>query len=201
MIVRLLPLVGLLLELLVGWSQWFGDRATVMCVFMMLWMVVWWIFEVLPLGVTALIPMVYLPLLRIVPIKEVTPHYANPVIYLFLGGFIIARALEKTRLDERIALAVLARVRSTDVGIVSGFVITTGFLSMWISNTATTVMMVPIALSVYQFLKQNLAENARKSLPAFSVVLFLAIAYSANNWWSRHTDRHAPQRGFPRVSQ
>lgn len=150
-----------------------------------LWMVLWWIFEILPLGITALIPLVIFPLTGVLSVKKVAPFYSNSVIYLFLGGFIIARSLEKTRLSERIALYILKWTGHSDMGILLGFTLATSFLSMWISNTATTVMMVPIALSVLNFL-QNSIENSREglkpneSMKSFSVALFLCIAYSAN---------------------
>jgi len=144
-----------------------------------LWMVTWWVFEILPLGITALIPLVVFPLAGILPVKKVAPFYSNSVIYLFLGGFIIASALEKTRLSERMALTILKYTGRSDMGILLGFTIATSFLSMWISNTATTVMMVPIALSVLNFLKQTSKEH-EASLQTFSVALFLCLAYSAN---------------------
>lgn len=180
MLIRVAPFAILLCELLFDISAHVGDRSIVLCAFMTVWMVTWWIGEVLPLGVTALIPLIFLPMFGLQKVSEVSPHYANPVIYLFLGGFVIARALEKTQLDERIALNILAAIRKTDTGIITGFVITTAFLSMWISNTATTVMMVPIALSVMQFLKTHLGEEARATLPAMTTALLLAIAYAAN---------------------
>lgn len=177
-IVFFLPIVLLLMTAVIGIPQ--EDRDAYLCLLLMGWMVVWWVFEVLPLGITALIPLCFLPLLQVMPIKQVSPFYANPVIYLFLGGFMIARALEKTKLDERIALKILLVTGRSDIGIITGFIIATAFLSMWISNTATTVMMVPIALSVVQFLKQNLPEDSRRTLQLMTVVLFLSIAYSAN---------------------
>jgi sodium-dependent dicarboxylate transporter 2/3/5 len=156
------------------------EAAIFYTLFLGFWMITWWVFEIMPLGITALIPLFFLPFSGIVPLDQVTRSYSNPVIFLFLGGFIIARAMEKTRLDERIALSILARTGTSDRGIVLGFVIATAFLSMWISNTATTVMMVPIALSVVQFLKENLQEKAQDSLTRMRVVLFLSIAYAAN---------------------
>ena len=176
----LLPIVLLLIYIVIDATQIIAGRNIHLCLLLMVWMVSWWILEVLPLGVTALIPLFYLPLMQIMPIKQVSPFYANPVIYLFLGGFIIARALEKTKLDERIALKILSVTGRSDLGIIIGFIISTAFLSMWISNTATTVMMVPIALSVIHFLKQNLSLDARQTLDSMTVVLFLSIAYSAN---------------------
>lgn len=147
---------------------------------MMIWMVSWWVFEVVPLGITACLPLIFLPFTGILPLKAVTSSYANPIIYLFLGGFMIARALEKTKLNERIALLLLNTTGKSDKGIVIGFVVATAFLSMWISNTATTVMMVPIALSVMNFLEKNIATEHRASLKPMSTTLFLGVAYSAN---------------------
>ncbi|MGY6274859.1 SLC13 family permease [Methylomonas sp. MgM2] len=179
-IVIFFPIILLLIGLVIDSTQSVVDRNMFFCLLMAGWMVSWWIFEVLPLGITALIPLCYLPLLQIMPIKQVSPFYANPVIYLFLGGFMIARALEKTKLDERIALNILSVTGRSDSGIIIGFIIATAFLSMWISNTATTVMMVPIALSVIHFLKQNLPTDTSHTLDSMTVVLFLAIAYAAN---------------------
>lgn len=179
-IISALPFVVLLIDLMFQISSQIGDRKTVLCLFLALWMVSWWVFDVLPLGITALLPMVFLPILQVIPLNEVTANYANPVIFLFLGGFIIARALEKTHLDERMALIILKQTGKNDTGIVIGFIFSTAFLSMWISNTATTVMMVPIALSVTEFLRQNLSPGYKKDLPMLQTVLFLSIAYSAN---------------------
>lgn len=152
----------------------------ILSLFLMIWMVSWWVFEVLPLGITALIPMVFGPLLNLGSLKELAINYSNPVIYLFLGGFMIARALEKTGLNERIALTILKTTGKSDKGIVFGFIIATAFLSMWISNTATTVMMIPIAVSVVEFLRGNLARDSIEGLKAMEISLFLSIAYAAN---------------------
>ena len=179
-VVAVLPFVILLLELCFGLLSVLGDPKAALTLFMLAWMVAWWIFEILPLGVTALIPMVYLPLMGLSGVKSVAPMYSTSIIYLFLGGFIIARALEKTALNERIALCILNVTGKSDRGIVLGFVIATAFLSMWISNTATTVMMVPIALSVIGFLDKNLPDAQTGGLKKMALVLFLSIAYSAN---------------------
>lgn len=181
LLVKVLPFFILFMEVAFGLlSGMSSDPRVPLTAFMMLWMVSWWIFEIMPLGITALIPMVFLPFLGLNTLKEVTPNYAHTVIYLFLGGFIVARALEKTHLSERIALEILKVTGKSDRGIVMGFGLATAFLSMWISNTATTVMMVPIAYSVLTFLKDHLDENQRTSIPEMSVVLYLTIAYSAN---------------------
>ena len=179
-IVAVLPFIVLLAEVLFGLLSGLGDPKAVLTLFMLAWMVSWWIFEILPLGVTALIPMVYLPLMGINGVKAVAPMYSTSIIYLFLGCFIIARALEKTALNERIALRILNVTGKSDRGIVLGFIIATAFLSMWISNTATTVMMVPIALSVIGFLERNLPDAQGSGLKSMALVLFLSIAYSAN---------------------
>jgi len=175
-----LPFLAILLDVSFNLASQLGDSPTIICLFLAAWMVSWWILDVLPLGITALIPLFYLPMSQISSINEVSVSYASPVIFLFLGGFVIARALEKTGLDERIALSILFITGRSDKGIVTGFVIGTAGLSMWISNTATAVMMVPIAFSVTQFLRDNLEGTSLKTLPAMQVVLFLSIAYAAN---------------------
>jgi sodium-dependent dicarboxylate transporter 2/3/5 len=174
------PILYLILDLFFGFTAQSPNPKATLTILMGAWMVLWWVFEILPLGVTALIPLFFLPFLGILPLKEVTPAYSNPVIFLFLGGFIIARALEKTRLDERLALTILLRSGHSDRGIILGFIVGTTFLSMWISNTATTVMMVPIAMAVTDFLKNQLEEDQKPAITPFSTCLFLAIAYSAN---------------------
>ena len=180
-LVRLLPFVLFILEAAFGlFSGAAGDQKTALVLLMMFWMVLWWIFEVMPLGITALIPLVFLPWMRITDLDKVTPHYSHSVIYLFLGGFILARGLEKTRLSERISLQILKVVGKSDAGIVLGFTIATAFLSMWISNTATAVMMLPIAMSVIHFLRENLPPDQEKNISALGLVLFLTIAYAAN---------------------
>ncbi|MEM7647125.1 MAG: SLC13 family permease [Pseudomonadota bacterium] len=150
------------------------------CLALMVLMVTLWILEVIPLGITALLPIVVLPIAGVLPLKEVTQQYGNPMIFLFLGGFVIARALEKTQLNERLALSILRRTGHSASGVLIGFILGTAFLSMWISNTATTLMMVPIALSVLSFFSSHLKSQSKKDLDLFSVSLFLCIAYSAN---------------------
>lgn len=180
-LIKVLPFVLLFLELTFGLFSGGGEHRNIaLTVLMMFWMVLWWIFEVMPLGITALIPIVFLTFLRVMPLDKIMPHYSHSVIYLFLGGFILARALEKTRLSERIALEILRFTGKSDVGIVLGFTLATAFLSMWISNTATAVMMLPIALSVVGFLEENLPEHDKEDLKGLGLTLFLTIAYSAN---------------------
>ncbi len=145
-----------------------------------IWMLTWWISEAAQLPVTALLPIILLPLLGISKnIEEATSSYANPVIFLFMGGFMIALALEKWNLHRRIALSIVQRIGTNADGILLGFMLATAFLSMWISNTATAVMMLPIASSMIKILKDSLPEEDPK-MANFSLVMMLGIAYSAN---------------------
>lgn len=141
-------------------------------------MVVWWITEALPMPVVALVPMVLLPLLGIETLSEVTKSYSNPVVFLFMGGFMIGLAIEKWNLHKRIALHIVRRTGTSGNRIILGFIIATGFLSMWLSNTATTMMMFPIALSVIAVMKEQ--ESGSTGIANFSLVLMLVIAYASN---------------------
>ncbi len=173
-----LPILGIILEILFKTiSHAYGDTGLV--IFMSTWMVSWWIFAIAPLGATSLIPLFFLPSFNILPIKTVTPFYSDSMIFLFLGGFILARGLEKTELSERFALNVLKFTGRSDTGIVVGFTIATSLLSMWISNTATAIMMIPIAASVLKFLDKN-TEHNEMDIKNISTVIYLSIAYSAN---------------------
>lgn len=111
-------------------------------------MAFWWISEAIPLAATSLLPIVLIPLLTERSIAETTTAYANPIVFLFLGGFLLAIAMEKWNLHRRIALHTLAMVGVSPYRIVLGMMLATGFLSMWVSNTATTLMMLPIGFSV-----------------------------------------------------
>jgi solute carrier family 13 (sodium-dependent dicarboxylate transporter), member 2/3/5 len=146
------------------------------------WMVSWWVTEAVHVSATALIPMVFLPLLGIITIREATAAYGNPVIFLFMGGFMIALGLEKHNLHQRIALNLIRVTGTSGNGIIAGFVLATGLISMWISNTATAIMMLPIAVSVTQLVSNELGSPAlpEKNYRNFSVGLMLCIAYSAS---------------------
>ncbi len=142
-------------------------------------MAIWWISEALPIAATALIPIVLFPFLQVGTIGEATAPYANPLIFLFMGGFIIALAMQRWNLHKRIALNIVSIVGVKPSSIIIGFIIASAFLSMWVSNTATALMMLPIAISVLQF-----AESRRDNGPApvtnFEIVLVLTIAYACN---------------------
>lgn len=142
------------------------------------WMVVWWVSEAIPIPATAMLPIILFPLLGIFSPGEATAPYASPIIFLFLGGFLIALALERHKLHERIALNLIKLTGTRPGGIIAGFMASTAVLSMWISNTATALMMLPIAISVIQlFYSDGKMDKAEK---AFSLCLMLSIAYSAN---------------------
>ena len=142
-------------------------------------MAVWWVTEALPLSATALLPICLFPFLGVTSIEAATSPYAHPVLFLLLGGFIIALAMERWNLHRRIALRILSLVGTRPAYLIGGFMATTAGLSMWISNTATTAMMLPITLSVIATLREEATENAPLD-DAFIVALLLGIAYSAN---------------------
>lgn len=141
-------------------------------------MVIWWVTEALPMPVVALVPLVLLPLLNVSSIEEASKSYSNPVIFLFMGGFMIGLAIEKWNLHKRIALQIVRFTGTSGDRIILGFIISTGFISMWLSNTATTMMMFPIALSVIAVMKEH--EKPGKGMINFSLVLMLVIAYASN---------------------
>lgn len=143
------------------------------------WMIVWWISEAVSISVTALLPLALFPLLGIMDIKSVSSNYANPIVYLFFGGFVIALALEKVQLHKRIALSILKITGTKANGIILGFMIATALMSMWISNTASTVVMLPIAVSVISLL-MNDADGFTKRDQNFALAIMLGIAFSAN---------------------
>jgi sodium-dependent dicarboxylate transporter 2/3/5 len=141
-------------------------------------MITWWVAEALPMPVVALLPLIFFPLLKIESLEEAAAPYANPVIFLFLGGFMLGLAIEKWNLHKRIALNIVRITGTSGDRIVLGFILATGLLSMWLSNTATTMMMFPIALSVIHVMKEN--NNGRGNIANFSLTIMLAIAYASN---------------------
>ncbi|GAA4749807.1 SLC13 family permease [Modestobacter marinus] len=120
---------------------------------------VWWMTEALPLPATALVPIVAFPLLGVLSVEEATAPYANPNIFLFMGGFMIALAMQKWELHRRIALLTVRAVGTKPPRLIAGFMIATAFLSMWVSNTATTVLMLPIGLSVLMLVLDRVAAG------------------------------------------
>ena len=139
-------------------------------------MAIWWVSEVVPIPVTSLTPMVLVPLLGIASVKQVTAPFAHPLIYLFFGGFMLGMAMERWNLHKRIALKIMLTTGVKPDRQIAGFMIATAFLSMWVSNTATSVMMLPIGLSVASMM----SRDNQQSSDNFSKALLLAIAYSAS---------------------
>lgn len=141
------------------------------------WMAVWWMTEAVPVAVTALLPVILFPVFGVMNGKEVSSEYFNSIIFLFVGGFLVALAMEKHNLHKRIALKILSMTGSGYGKILFGFMFSTAFLSMWMSNTATAMMMVPVAMSlIYKFTEYLSPEDAKK----VSVGLLLSIAYGAS---------------------
>lgn len=151
-------------------------------------MISWWVSEAVHIGVTGLVPLVAFPLLGVSSSRDVSAHFANHLIFLFVGGFIIAHAMEAWNLHRRIALNAIARFGSRPQPIVLGFMLTSAVLSMWISNTATTMMLLPMAMAVVNQLAQSAevrgvssgAEGSRFARDVFGCVLLLGIAYAAS---------------------
>lgn len=146
------------------------------------WMVSWWVTEAVPFPVTALLPLILFPLLGVMPISESTAPYANPIIFLFMGGFFIALALEKHKLHERIALNLILVTGTSGNGIILGFMMATALISMWISNTATAMMMLPIALSVIKLVIPNteiVKDGTLSGERNFALGLMLTVGYAA----------------------
>lgn len=146
-------------------------------------MAVWWIGEALPVAATGLVPLVLFPLLQVLPIKAAAAHYANPIIFLLFGGFVIAIAMEKWNLHRRIALNILSITGTRPDALIAGFMVTTAAISMWVSNTATTIMMLPIGISVIALVNSRSgarAQQAEHGDGRFATVLVIAIAYAAS---------------------
>lgn len=165
-------------------ARWVATIATLMAV--------WWMTEAIPLAATSLIPIVLIPMLTERTVSEATAPYASSIVFLFLGGFLIAIAMEKWNLHRRIALLTLRRVGVEPKRIVLGLMVATGFLSMWVSNTATTLMMLPIGMSVLTLVAERTGSGVipehkpghmdfikDENIRRFGVCLVLAIAWSA----------------------
>lgn len=147
-----------------------------------IWIAVWWVTEAIPIPATSLLPLVLFPLAADLDIGGVALNYSKPIIFIFLGGFLIALAMEKWDLHRRIALNVISVTGTNMRQILLGFIVATGLLSMWISNTATTVMMLPIALSIISQYNYFIEESKIEIQGAenFGKALVLGIAYSAS---------------------
>jgi len=146
-----------------------------------LWIATWWITEALPIPVTSLMPIILLPLTNGLSIKSATAAYGDKMLFLFVGAFIIALAMEKWNLHKRIALKIILTVGTNTRMIILGFMIATAFLSLWISNTATTMMMMPLGIAIISQFSAFLTSNSSSSSGEnFGKALMLGIAYSAS---------------------
>ncbi|WP_404454376.1 DASS family sodium-coupled anion symporter [Virgibacillus necropolis] len=149
-----------------------------------IWIAVWWMTEAIPIPATSLLPIILFPLTGGLDVEATTSSYGDDTIFLFMGGFMIALAMEKWNLHKRIALTIIEIIGTNTERIILGFMVATGFLSMWISNTATAMMMVPIGLAIiYQVseaLKDDDSIDTSKENFGFGKALMLGIAYSAS---------------------
>lgn len=143
------------------------------------WMIVWWITEAVSISVTSLLPLILFPLSGVMEVNDVGANYGSSIVFLFFGGFVLALGLEKVNLHRRIALTIIKKTGTTPNKVILGFMIATASMSMWISNTASTVVMLPIALSVIHLLT-NENKNPNKNQKNFALSVMLGIAFSAN---------------------
>lgn len=143
-----------------------------------LWMAIWWACEAVPVPVTALLPIALFPLFGVAGIAEVTAPYAGNMIFLFLGGFLVALAMQRSNLHRRIALAVIVATGRSGAGLIGGFMVAGALISMWVTNTATAMMLLPIAASIVSVVQQNQPDTieVRERFPR---ALLLGVAYSA----------------------
>jgi sodium-dependent dicarboxylate transporter 2/3/5 len=168
-------IVFLLFNLLVDFGEQFYSAKIVAATALL--MSIYWITEVIPLSVTSLIPLIIFPITGVVSSKDISQSYINSTIFLFMGGFIIAIAMEKWNLHKRIAMVIISKIGGSPSMLILGFMISASFISMWISNTATAVMLLPIGISIIVKLEE---EFDKEKLTNFSKALMLAIAYSCS---------------------
>lgn len=187
------PVAAILVWLALGGSEGLPADARIVAAVATL-MAIWWMTEAIPLAATSLLPIVLIPALTAIGVGEATAPYASSIVFLFLGGFLIAIAMEKWQLHRRIALLTLKRVGAEPRRIVLGMMLATGFLSMWVSNTATTLMMLPIGLSLVALLVEKssphdcapiechseIAALPDENIRRFGICLMLAIAWAAS---------------------
>ncbi|NVK83231.1 MAG: DASS family sodium-coupled anion symporter [Cytophagia bacterium] len=171
------PLVFMLLET-IGGPESMPENAFHLLA-MTIWIAIWWVTEAIPIAVTALLPIVLFPVFNVMDLASTTAAFGHKYVFLYVGGFVIAIAIEKWNLHKRIALTIINAIGTNMVNIILGFMLATAFLSMWISNTATSVMMLPIGMAIVSQLNDSALVEKRIS-DMFGKALMLAIAYSAS---------------------
>lgn len=144
-----------------------------------LWMAVWWLTEAIPLEATALLPLLLFPALNIAPLKAAAAPYADPTIFFFMGGMMLGAAMERWGLPQRFALHVLLRAGVRPAMLILGAMAATAFISMWVNNTSTCVMMLPIGMSVVKLVERDAAPAHRRGLDNFAAGMVLGIAWAA----------------------
>ncbi len=168
----------LVIMLLAGAPDGLPDKAWVTASIGIL-MAVWWATEAVPIAVTALLPVVLFPMFGIASIQDTTAPYANKVIFLFLGGFIVAFAMQRWDLHRRIALTVLQHAGGNGRSLVGGFMLASAMISMWVMNTSTTMMLLPIAVSIISVIHRTVGSLDEKAKEDFQFSLLLGVAYGA----------------------
>lgn len=143
-------------------------------------MAVWWVSEAIPVEATSILPMALFPLLGISGMKEACAPYGDPVVFFFMGGMLIGAAMEKWGLPKRFALLVLSGMGGKPAMLVGGVILATGIISMWVNNTSTAVMMLPIALSLWNFVSKHAGADEAKAVRNFGTCLVLGVAYAAS---------------------
>ena len=143
------------------------------------WMAIWWATEAVPVPVTAFIPLITFELLGISDFKDTAAPFANPIIFLFMGAFFLAIAVERWNLHKRIALFILSKTGTNGSHLIAGFMLVAALLSMWMTNTSTTMMLLPISISVVQVLMDNVDNLGEKQRKDFQAAMLLSLAYGA----------------------
>ena len=142
-------------------------------------MAIWWASEAIPVPVTALLPLALFPLMQITDFKEAALPYANPNIYLFLGGFMLAIAIEKSGLHKRMALKMILAAGSSGINLIGGFMLVAALISMFVMNTSTTLMLLPIGMAVCSVIANTIPGLNDQDKRYFDTALMLGIAYAA----------------------